>query len=605
MSKIRRLIIVLIVVAVAFAFLFPTIQWYVLTPKEDQATAVGSREQIRDYSRRMAYATLGEIKNKAMTGDTADLSGAYEIVAKAARKAYKDTKRAVPREMTAEIVAKAARKAYKDTKRAVPREMTASNLLAAFSSERAMFDAIEAKYRERALDLKNLHGNAVQLGLDLAGGMSVIIQSDLDALSEKLGHTVTAVEREDAMQRAVEVLNSRIDQFGLTEPVIRRQGSDQIYVEIPGTADPDRINSIIMGKGNLAFYIVDSEASSALSSYLSTNPLGVDERTMTVSEPGIVPEGKIVRKVYKKDNYGLDEFTGTYLVLEGKPGLDGSHVQSATVSSDPITGTPETNFVLDKEGGEIFYALTSDNVNKSLAVVLDDRVKSYANIQEPIRESVRITGFDAVEAQNLATLLRTAALPLSLSVANQQAIGASLGEDAIAQGKNAILVGLLAVFVFMFAYYKGAGVNATLAQILNLYIMISVLTAFKLTLTLPSIAGFVLTVGMAVDANVVDANVVIFERIKEEMRDGKSRKAAIEAGFHKAFWAVMDSNITTIIAALFLSQLGSGSIQGFAISLAIGNMTSLFTALFVSKLIFDFETDVLGKKSVSISWRIK
>lgn len=576
MSKIRRLIIVLIVVAVAFAFLFPTIQWYVLTPKEDQATAVGSREQIRDYSRRMAYATLGEIKNKAMTGDTADLSGAYEIVAKAARKAYKDTKRAVPR------------------------EMTASNLLAAFSSERAMFDAIEAKYRERALDLKNLHGNAVQLGLDLAGGMSVIIQSDMDALSEKLGHTVTAVEREDAMQRAVEVLNSRIDQFGLTEPVIRRQGSDQIYVEIPGTADPDRINSIIMGKGNLAFYIVDSEASSALSSYLSTNPLGVDERTMTVSEPGIVPEGKIVRKVYKKDNYGLDEFTGTYLVLEGKPGLDGSHVQSATVSSDPITGTPETNFVLDKEGGELFYALTSDNVNKSLAVVLDDRVKSYANIQEPIRESVRITGFDAVEAQNLATLLRTAALPLSLSVANQQAIGASLGEDAIAQGKNAILFGLLAVFVFMFAYYKGAGVNATLAQILNLYIMISVLTAFKLTLTLPSIAGFVLTVGMA-----VDANVVIFERIKEEMRDGKSRKAAIEAGFHKAFWAVMDSNITTIIAALFLSQLGSGSIQGFAISLAIGNMTSLFTALFVSKLIFDFETDVLGKKSVSISWRIK
>lgn len=576
MSKIRRLIIVLIVIVVAFAFLFPTIQWYVLTPKEDQATAVGSREQIRDYSRRMAYSALGEIKDKAVAGDTADLSGAYEIVAKAARKAYKDTKRAVPG------------------------EMTASNLLAAFSSERAMFDAIEAKYRERALDLKNLHGNAVQLGLDLAGGMSVIIQSDMDALSEKLGYTVTAVEREDAMQRAVEVLNSRIDQFGLTEPVIRRQGSDQIYVEIPGTADPERINSIIMGKGNLAFYIVDAEASAALTTFLASNPLGVDERTMTVSEPGVVPEGKIIRKVYTKDNYGLDEFTGEYLVLEGKAGLDGSHVQSATVSSDPITGTPETNFVLDKVGGELFFTLTNDNVGQSLAVVLDDRVKSYARIQEPIRESVRITGFDAVEAQNLATLLRTAALPLSLSVTNQQAIGASLGEDAIAQGQNAILVGLLAVFVFMFAYYKGAGVNATLAQILNLYIMISVLTAFKLTLTLPSIAGFVLTVGMA-----VDANVVIFERIKEELRDGKSRKAAIEAGFHKAFWAVMDSNITTIIAALFLSQLGSGSIQGFAISLAIGNMTSLFTALFVSKLIFDFETDVLGKKSVSISWRIK
>ncbi|MFA6365883.1 MAG: protein translocase subunit SecD [Candidatus Hydrogenedentales bacterium] len=576
MSKIRRLIIVLLVVAVSFAFLFPTIQWYALTPKEDQATAVGSREQIRDYSRRMAYSALAEIKDKAAAGDTADLSKKYDVVT---------------------IVAK---KAYKTTKRAVPAQMTAANLLMAFSNERSMFDAVESKYREKALKLKELHGNAVQLGLDLAGGMSVVIQTDMKALAEKLGHEASSSEREDAMSRSVEVLNSRIDQFGLTEPVIRRQGTDQIYVEIPGTADPERINSIIMGKGNLGFYIVDSEATSALSSYLASNPLGVDEKTMTVSQTGIVPEGKIIQKVYKKDSYGLDEFTGEYLVVEGKPGLDGSHVQSATVSSDQITGQPETNFVLDKEGGDIFYAMTSANVGKSMAVVLDDRVKSYARIQEPIRESVRITGFNSDEAQNLATLLRTAALPVSMSVANQQAIGASLGEDAIAQGKNAIIVGLLAVFVFMFAYYKGAGVNATVAQVANLFIMISVLTAFKLTLTLPSIAGFVLTVGMA-----VDANVVIFERIKEELLDGKTRKASIEAGFHKAFWAVMDSNITTIIAALFLAQLGSGSIQGFAISLAIGNITSLFTSLFVSKLIFDFETDVLQKKSVSISWRIK
>jgi preprotein translocase subunit SecD len=152
----------------------------------------------------------------------------------------------------------------------------------------------------------------------------------------------------------------------------------------------------------------------------------------------------------------------------------------------------------------------------------------------------------------------------------------------------------------MFAYYKGSGVNATIAQAVNLYIMLAVLTAFKLTLTLPSIAGFVLTVGMA-----VDASVIIFERIKEELYLGKSRKAALDAGFHKAFWSVMDSNITTIIAALFLAEMGSGPIQGFAISLAIGNMTSLFTALFMSRLIFDFETDVLKMKHVSISWRVK
>ncbi|MDD3821285.1 MAG: protein translocase subunit SecD, partial [Spirochaetales bacterium] len=397
MSKIRRLIIVILVIAVAFAFLFPTIHWYFLTPKEDQAVAVGSREQIRDFSRRMAYSALTDIKARALAGDASDLSRQYELVTQVAKKAYKDKKKPLPG------------------------QWNASNILAAFSGERAMFDAVEARYRERSLDLKKRHGNALQLGLDLAGGMSVVIQADMEILAERLGRELTAADREDAMQRAVEVLNSRIDQFGLTEPVIRRQGEDQIYVEIPGTADPERINSIIMGKGNLAFYIVDSDASAALDSYLATNPLGVDERTMTVSMPGIIPEGKIIRKVYTKDNYGLDEFTGRYLVLEAKPGLDGSHVQSATVSSDPITGRPETNFVLDKEGGDLFYGLTSANVGKSLAVMLDDRVKSYATIQEPIRESVRISGFDAVEAQNLATLLRTAALPLSLSVANQQA----------------------------------------------------------------------------------------------------------------------------------------------------------------------------------------
>ncbi|SLM12090.1 Protein translocase subunit SecD [uncultured spirochete] len=578
MSKFRRLLVVIAVLAVAFMFLFPSIQWYFLTPKEDQAIAVGSREQIREYSRRMTYLIITDLKQKATAKDTTDLSG---------QKMYS-------------VAIESAKKAYSLAKKPAPKTWDAIAILSAFSGERSMFDSIESRYREHVLSLKNVHSNAVQLGLDLAGGMSAVIQADLKGLSEKLGHDLSSAEKEDAMKRAVEILNSRIDKFGLTEPVIRRQGEDQIYIEIPGAADPERLNSIIMGKGNLAFYLVDSEASTAVSSYLATNPVGIDEQTMVVDKPGLVPEGKIVRKVYKKDSYGLDEFTGEYLVLEGKPGLDGSHIQSATVSSDPITGKPETNFVLDKEGGDLFYKLTSENVGKTMAVVLDDRVKSYARIQEPIRESVRITGFSSDEAESLALLLRTAALPISLSVVSQQAIGASLGEDSIAQGRTAILVGILSIFVFMFAYYKWAGLNATIAQVLNLYLMLSVLTAFKLTLTLPSIAGFVLTTGMA-----VDANVIIFERIKEEIRAGKTRAAAIDAGFHKAFWAVMDSNITTIIAALFMAQLGTGPIQGFAISLAIGNITSLFTSLFVSRLIFDFETDVLHATHTSISWRVR
>jgi preprotein translocase subunit SecD len=343
---------------------------------------------------------------------------------------------------------------------------------------------------------------------------------------------------------------------------------------------------------------VDDEATTRLNEYLTTNPAAIDA-DLKVEDPSIVPAGYVVRKFYKKDKYGLDEWTGRYLVITEQPGLDGNTIQRAERTNDPITGEPNIIFVLDNEGGEIFYALTSANVGKTLAVVLDDRIKAGARISEAIRESVRMTGFSVEESANLALILRSAALPVELIVESQQAIGASLGEDSIEEGKRAVLIGLLAVMAFMLVYYKGAGINAALAQVVNLYLMLSILSGFNLTLTLPAIAGFVLTVGMS-----VDANVIIFERIKEELRAGKGRRASIEAGFDKAFWAVMDGNITTIIAALFLAQLGSGPIQGFAVSLAIGNLSSLFTALFVSRLLFDFGTD-RGLKGVSISWRIK
>jgi len=235
-----------------------------------------------------------------------------------------------------------------------------------------------------------------------------------------------------------------------------------------------------------------------------------------------------------------------------------------------------------------------------MSIVLDGRVKSIATIRGAIRESVQLEGFGADEANNIALMLRTAALPVELEVINQQSIGASMGEDTIRQGFYALLGGVIAVLTFMVIYYKISGINAVVAQVLNFYIMFSVLSAFNFTLTLPSIAGFILTIGMA-----VDASVIIFERMKEELREGKGRKAAIDAGFDKAFWAIMDSNITTFIAALFLSQLGSGPIKGFAVALAIGIFSSVFTALFVSRLIFDFSTDVFGSKKLSVSWRIK
>jgi preprotein translocase subunit SecD len=211
---------------------------------------------------------------------------------------------------------------------------------------------------------------------------------------------------------------------------------------------------------------------------------------------------------------------------------------------------------------------------------------------------VRVTGFKEEEARDLALVLRTGSLPVPLEIISQQAIGASLGEDAIRQGINASVLGLGLVFLFMLLFYRRAGLNAIVAQLLNLYFIVSILSVFNFTLTLSAIAGLVLNVGMA-----VDASVLIFERMKEEMRLGKSNAAVVKAGFDRAFWAILDANITTIIAALVLTQLGKGSIQGFAVTLTVGNLATLFTAVFVSRLIFDFNVDVLKVRKIRVSWR--
>jgi|TergutMp193P3_1026864.scaffolds.fasta_scaffold05348_5 preprotein translocase subunit SecD len=577
MSKRYRFFIVLAVMGVCFLFLWPTIRWYLFIPRDKQTLAMESRQQIKTYASQTARVDFQRMLDAARDGA------------------------AVPEDL--EFLTARAKKLYKTNKQPLPEIWNARTVLEAFSSRREALEAIETKYRDEIFALKDLQKNAVKLGLDLSGGLSIVLQANLNALQERLGRPLTEEDRVDAMNRALEVLNSRIDRFGLTEPVIRRQGTDQIYVEIPGTADPERINDIIMGKGSLAFHMEDTEATEMFNSYYRANPMTTFDSSGRLINPAIVPADVMVLGFFVKDRYGLDEqdrnLDGSprYIAVKKEVGLDGNHIQEALVERNNIDGKPEVTFRLDSEGGEIFYRLTSANVDKILTIVLDDKVKSAATITTAIRDAVRISGFGMEEANNLALTLRTAALPVELEVASQQSIGASLGEDTIRRGLYALLGGVLAVLVFMVVYYRTAGINAVVAQILNFYLMFSILSALNFTLTLPAIAGFILTIGMA-----VDASVIIFERMKEEMRLGKSRKAVIEAGFDKAFWAIMDSNITTFIAALFLSQLGSGPIRGFAVSLAIGVFSSVFTALFVSRLIFDFSTDVLGSKKLSVSW---
>jgi preprotein translocase subunit SecD len=588
MKKRYRLLIILVIIGMCLAFLYPTARWYFFVPKDEQNLALGSREQIRDYARRTAAVDLQKLIDAARRDEP--LAESMEFLVSGAKKENKLYGRDNPEVWNS---------------RAVVRAFTpgASSAGAEAIAKQQLQEAIESRYRNRIFNLKTLQQNAVQLGLDLSGGLSIVLQADLADLKTKFNNQMqrdpSDAEISVMIDQALEVLNSRIDRFGLTEPVIRRQGSDQIYVEIPGTADPERINSIVMGKGGLSFHIVDYAETSRFEEYRAQHPDFAPNPDGTLPLAGIVSDDVLVYGTYTKDRYGIDEWTG-YLAVKKEAGLDGNHIQSAGVQRSQRDMGIEVTFHLDSEGGSQFYDFTSKHVEEPMAIVMENRIKSNpATIRQAIRDDVSISGggMTAEEANNLATMLRTAALPVKLDIASLQTVGPSLGEDTIRQGLYALLGGLAAVMVFMLLYYRVAGINAVVAQFLNIFLMFSILSAFNFTLTLPSIAGFILTIGMA-----VDANVIVFERMKEELKLGKSRKAAVDAGFDKAFWAIMDSNITTFIAALFLSQLGTGPIKGFAVSLAIGVFSSVFTALFVSRLIFDFGTDVLHSKRLSVSW---
>lgn len=581
MNKRSRLVILIAVLAICFAFLWPSICWYGRTPKEVQALALGSTENIKDYASVKAAEDVRAIKEIAKKDPTAKLDSQYAWLEKDAAKKYKAL----------------------DEK--VPSDMTVTDVLKAYGSELEFMNVIQAKYRDEILKAKNYYTNSVKLGLDLSGGMNVIVRADLDAAVAEQGDELAAEDveafKKEAMENAIENLSSRVDRFGLSSPVIRQQGDDRIYIEIPGAAQADTINTLIMGKGVLNFRLADMAATEKFKAYYAQHPATTFNAAGELMDKSIIPEDCEVFGVYTKDAYGLDERVD-WLVVKKEIAFDGKHIKSAEVRADEFTNQPQVAFNLDTEGAVIFGEFTGAHVGDYLAIVSDDKVKSNARIEKAITGgSVSLTGsFTVDEANNIKKVLQTAWLNVPLEVESQQVIGASLGEEAIEQGIKAIILGLSLILVFMLIFYKAAGINAVVAQILNLYIMFSILSAFNYTVTLSSIAGMILTIGMA-----VDANVLVFERIKEELRAGKSRPVAISMGFDNAFWAIMDSNITTFIAAIFLSQLGTGAIQGFAVSLAIGVISSVFTALFVSRLIFDFDTDVLKAKKVSIGWGIK
>lgn len=411
----------------------------------------------------------------------------------------------------------------------------------------------------------------VKLGLDLKGGMHLTLKVDIDKLPKEPKEV-----REEATDRAIEIIRNRIDQFGVSEPLIQKQGKAHIVVQLPGITDRERAFQIIKQTAHLEFKLV-SEDMDKISAALEGN----------------VPAG-----------YELKYLDKQPLLLEKKPSVTGDSLVDARVEWSTMEVNPFVSFSLDSQGARRFARVTKENIKRRLAIVLDGKVKSAPSIESEIPAGRgQITGnFSEDEAADLALVLRTGALPAPIEVEEERTIGAALGEDSIRQGVKSVIFGAALVLLFMTIYYLWAGLIANFALCLNLVLILGVLSYPPLgaTLTLPGIAGIVLTVGMA-----VDANVLIFERIREELRLGKTLRLAIAAGYQKAFLTILDANLTTLIAAFILFQFGTGPIKGFATTLTIGIIASMFTAIVVTRLIFDMLTLAPGLKSLPMLQLIK
>ncbi|MFO7554593.1 MAG: protein translocase subunit SecD [Desulfobacterales bacterium] len=449
--------------------------------------------------------------------------------------------------------------------------------------------------RIRYISLNRIGGNRISIklkGQENIDGFEKILDKEyknLRLLSRSMDDDILTMEidlpdsdadqiKKMATEQALETIRNRIDQFGVSEPDIRSQGEKRILVQLPGIKDTGRAKALIGKTALLEFKLLDETHD--LNEALNGN---------------IPPESEVL--------YGINEDPATQRVIKTpylikkRTLLTGANLTNARVEIDSQYNEPYVSIDFDKKGGRDFERITEANVKKRLAIVLDNKVYSAPVIQEKISGGkARITGhFTMEEARDLAIALRAGALPAPVRILEERTVGPSLGTDSIRKGLISMCVGGLLVVLFMIVYYRGAGLIADLALILNILLIAGALAGFQATLTLPGIAGIILTIGMA-----VDANVLIFERIREEIHIGKTPRAAVEAGYERATLTILDANVTTLIAALVLFQFGTGPVKGFAVTLSLGVISSLFTALILTRMVFDYYLTKRKIKQLSI-----
>ncbi|MBW1828459.1 MAG: protein translocase subunit SecD [Deltaproteobacteria bacterium] len=402
--------------------------------------------------------------------------------------------------------------------------------------------------------------------------------NDQPSFSLSLRNEAVTRIRKMAVDQAVETIRNRIDQFGVSEPEIRPQENDRILIQLPGIKDPQRAIALIGKTALLEFKIVDDEHS-------------VDEALKGNMPPGY----EILYKYSRDPATGLQKKSP--FLLKKRSLITGEYITDARVQIDTRNNDPYVSLAFNSRGAKLFERVTGENVGKSLAIVLDNKVNSAPVIKSKISggRAVIEGRYTMEDARDLAIVLRAGALPAPVKIIEERTVGPSLGKDSIEKGRKSMIIGGILVIVFMMIYYGLSGIIADLALSLNILFIMGALAFFGATLTLPGIAGMILTIGMA-----VDANVLIFERIREELRLGKTPRSAIDSGFSKALVTILDANVTTLIAALVLFQFGTGPVRGFAVTLSIGIISSLFTAIFLSRIIFDYLYERRRMQKISI-----
>jgi len=429
--------------------------------------------------------------------------------------------------------------------------------------------------------------------------------------------------KEDAIEQAIITIRNRADKLGASEPVIAKRGEDHILIELPGEKDPEHAIEVIGKTAKLEFSILmhsnaldsfdlpegvmreyenyaDEQGATQKGAYLKS----LSKEKILQAAKGHVPDGMAVKiGAFEDPQTGAEtDYYRSYLVTQ-KPGITGDYLTNAAVQMNQQDNQYYVGFSFDKEGAEKFGELTGKNINKQLAIILDDFVKQAPRINSKIEDSGMITlgnsrrNQQAVleEAKGLALVLKSGALAAPIEVGERRQVGAMLGAESIQKGQKALLIGLILVVLWMAIYYKGSGMIANFALIFNFVFLIAVLAGLDATLTLPGMAGIALTLGMA-----VDANVIILERIREEMRAGRTIKAAVETGYDKAFWTIVDAHVTALVAGVILWQYGSGPVRNFATTLIIGIAASLYTSIVITKMVYEYKMMRNNMETLSI-----